>query len=175
MADHYIQDIIDNIKQVALAPSTLQTLMDFERVLDDNQLYAFQHWKFAELVQGPEISKYRIKCTFMLPLTKMPDPSGAERLLPYGALISYRKSWLSFPTKIKSEDDYRSGIKKAKMAKTRVWLIEIDLPKHLIKDIKKGSEEIMASDIDMEDIDDAYAEGLANTDNVSSDEDVSNE
>jgi hypothetical protein len=165
--NHRIQDIIDNVKQITMSPSSLEILMDFERVLDENNLYAFAHWKYAELVQGPEISKYRVKCVFMLPLSKMPDPSGAERLLPYGAIVKFMKSWLTYPIKIESQSDYRDGVKKAKLSRTRVWLIEIDLPKHLMKDIKKGSDEIMASEIDMSDVEEAYEQGVDSAQDIS--------
>lgn len=134
--------------------------MDFERVLDDMNIYAFLNWEFGELAQGPEISKYRIKCTFCWPLTKMPDPSGAQRLLQYGVKVDYRKAWLVYPIKIESEADYRPRVKKPKMARTRVWLVSINIPSHLIKEVTKGSTEIMDQEIDLQDIDAAYDEGL---------------
>jgi hypothetical protein len=160
MSDVNINSILDNIKQVSLSPSSMDILREFERVIDENGCYAFHHYKSLELVEGPIISAYRIKCIFMSPLKKMPDPAGAARLLPYGVKISYKKAWLKYPIKIKSENDFRSGIKKPKIAKTEVWLVYIDMPKYLIKDITRGSKEIMDQEMSMDDIDDAYEEGL---------------
>lgn len=155
-----IQSIIDGVKQVSMSPSSLEILLDFERVLDENNLFAFENWKYGELVEGPNVTKYRVTCMFCWPLSAMPNPAGAERLLPYGAIIKYCKKWLVYPIEIRSEDDYRPGTKKAKLARTKVWIVEIDLPKHLIKDITRGSEEILSQDLDMDQIDDAYEAGL---------------
>lgn len=174
MADLMIQDILDSIKQVTMSQSSLDVLMDFERVLDDMNIYAFLNWGDGELVSGPNITKYRVECTFCWPLKMMPDPSGGERLLQYGAKITYKKAWLVYPIKIKSEADYRPRMKKPKMARTRVWLVSINLPSHLIKDITKGSTEIMDQLIDLEDIDSAYEQGLDTTDAVTDGQDTNN-
>jgi hypothetical protein len=170
MSDLYIQDILDSIKQVSMSESSLQVLLDFERVLDDMNIYAFMNWADGELVSGPNITKYRVEATFCWPLKMMPDPSGAERLLQYGAKITYKKAWLIYPIKIKSEKDYRPRMKKPKLARTRVWLVSINLPNHLIKDITKGSAEIMDQMIDLEDLDNAYQEGLDTTDAITNDQ-----
>lgn len=169
MSSITIQSIIDGVKQVSMSPSSLEALLDFERVLDSNNIYAFENWKYGELVEGPILTKYRVKCTFCWPRTKMPDPAAGARLLPYGAIIHYSQKWLVYPIEIHDEFDYKPGTKKAKTARTKVWLVEIDLPKHLIRDITRGSEEILAQDIDMESIDDAYEAGL-DTDNATMDD-----
>src|SRR5208282_4837178 len=97
-----IGQILDSIKAVTMSPSALETLCEFERVIDENGLYAFHHWKQGELCDGPIISAYRVRCTFFWPLDKMPDPSGAKRLLPYGCKVTYRKAWLKYPIKVKT-------------------------------------------------------------------------
>jgi hypothetical protein len=155
-----IRSVLDNIKQVSLSPSSMEILQEFERVIDENGLYAFANWKTLELVDGPKISAYRVKCTFTSPLTKMPDPAGGERLIPYGAIIEYKKAFMVYPIKVRSESDFRPAIKKPKLIKSPVWLVTIDMPKYLIKDITKGSLEIMDDEIDMDDISDAYTDDL---------------
>ena len=147
-----IGQILDSIRQVTMSPAALETLCEFERVIDESGLYAFHNWKSGELVSGPIISAYRVKCTFMWPLDKMPDPSGAERLLTYGCKISYRKAWLKYPIKVKTPSDYREGIKKPKIAKIKVWLVEINMPSFLMKEIKQSSEEIMDKSFETPDI-----------------------
>ena len=157
-----IKSVIENTKGIYMSESALQMLMDFERVIDEMNLYAFENWKTGELVRGPDIGKYRVSCTFMWPLTKMPDPAGAERLLAFGAKIKWGKDWLLYPVKIKNPDDFIPGTKKAKMARTPIWLVDINLPKSLLKDIQKGSTEIMDQDIDLGEVEDAYEQGLDN-------------
>jgi hypothetical protein len=92
----------------------------------------------------------------------MPDPAGAERLLQFGAKVKWGKDWLTYPIKIKSADDFIPGTKKARLARTPIWLVDINLPKSLLKDIQKGSTEIMDQDIDLGEVEDAYEQGLDN-------------
>jgi hypothetical protein len=57
--------VADNIKDLYMSEGSLLTLMDFERVLDELDLYAFKNWQLGELVQGPDIGKYKVGCIFM--------------------------------------------------------------------------------------------------------------
>lgn len=160
-----IQSILDNIKDVTMSPSSMETLCEFERVIDENGLYAFHHWKEGELVSGPHITAYRITCTFSWPLEMMPDPAGALRLLSYGVKVYYKKGWLKYPIKVKSEDDFRSDIKKPKLARTKIWLVTINMPKYLIKEIKQSSKEIIDQQMDMSDIDSGYEQSIGGMEN----------
>ena len=47
-----LKDIISNIKDIYMSDSSIVTLMDFERVLDEIDLYVFKNWKRGELVEG---------------------------------------------------------------------------------------------------------------------------
>lgn len=154
-----IRDIIDNVKQVYLTDSALETLMDFERVLDELDLYAFMHWKKGELVKGPEYERYFVTCTFMWPRTMMPDPDGGVRLLDYGCEVRYKKEILEYPIKVTNYDDFEPGTKMNKLAKKPVWLVEIVMPKKLMQDITKGSIELEGETVSAEDIEHAYETG----------------
>ena len=48
-----IADVIENTKDIFMTDSALTSLLDFERVLDELDLYVFAHWKEGELVEGP--------------------------------------------------------------------------------------------------------------------------
>ena len=157
-----IKDIIDNTKDIFVTDSSLNTLLDFERVLDELDLYAFKNWKKGELVEGPIYEKYFVTCTFMWPHKMMPDPSGAERLSSYDCEITYLESKLEYPVKIKTPDDFVPGGKMPKMKQTPVWLVTIVMPKELMKDIHQGSLELESSKIDLEDVEQAYEEGNDN-------------
>jgi hypothetical protein len=156
-------DIIDNvknIKKIYMSDSSLNMLLDFERVLDNMDLYAFPNWMLGELVEGPTISKYWVKCKFMWPENLMPDPSGAKRLIPYGAKITYQRDTVRVPIKIKTPDDYRDGSKKGKLVETKVWYVDIMLPKNLLAEIKQGSIELAGEEIDLSDLQSAYEKDL---------------
>ena len=154
-----LRDIIDNTKDIYMTDSTVKTLLDFERVIDELDLYAFLNWKKGELVEGPTIEKYFITCIFMWPYSLMPDPRGAERLLDFGCEVRYKRDHLETPKKVEAPSDYKSGTHYPKMEKKPIWLVEIVMPKKLITDINQGSLELEGDTIDMEDVDNAYQTG----------------
>ena len=43
-----IKEIVENSKKIYMSESSLKTLMDFERVLDELDIYAFKNWKKGE-------------------------------------------------------------------------------------------------------------------------------
>jgi hypothetical protein len=152
--------VADNIKNIYMSEGSLLTLLDFERVLDELDLYAFANWEIGELVAGPDISKYRVACTFLWPEKLMPDPRGARRLLPFDCDVKYKKTTMKVPVKIEDPSDYRPGTHKAKIIEKKVWLVEITMPKSLMSDIRTGSVELEDQDIDLQDLDDAYEQDL---------------
>jgi hypothetical protein len=155
-----IVDNIKNIKRIYMSDSSLGILLDFERVLDSLDIYTFPNWLYGELVEGPTISKYWVKCCFMWPYTLMPDPNGAKRLIPYGAKVTYQKDEVMVPIKIESPSDFRDGSKKGKLVKTKVWYVKILLPKNLMAEIKQGSIEIAGEEVDLNDLQNAYEKDL---------------
>ena len=50
--------------------------------------------------------------------------------------------------------------KKPKIIEKEVWLVQIQLPKYLINEIRSGSKELEDQDIDMSDLDSAYEQDL---------------
>ena len=152
--------VADNIRDIYMSDGSITTLLDFERVLDEVDIYAFKNWEIGELVAGPEITKYRVGCTFMWPEKLMPDPRGGKRLLPFDCEVNYRRVEMKIPIKITDPSDYIPGTHKAKIVKKPVWLVEIVMPKSLMSDIKTGSIEMEDEDIDLEELDNAYEQDL---------------
>ena len=167
-ADYW--QVADNIRDIYMSEGSLTTLLDFERVLDEVDIYAFKNWDIGELVAGPEIGKYRVTCVFMWPLKLMPDPRGGRRLLPFDCEVNYMKKDIKIPVKITDPSDYRSGTKKAKLITKEVWLVEIIMPKALMNDIRTGSIEMEDQDIDLDDLDQAYEQDLDKDVNQSDDQ-----
>lgn len=152
--------VADNIRDIYMSDGSLTTLLDFERVLDELDLYAFRNWAIGELVDGPDIGKYRVACTFLWPRNLMPDPRGARRLLPFDVQVRYKKTQIKIPIRITNPDDFVPGTKKARIVERPVWLVEIVVPKALMSDIRTGSIEMEDEDIDLEDLDQAYEQDL---------------
>ena len=152
--------VAENIKDIYLSEGSLLTLLDFERVLDELDLYAFRNWPIGELVSGPDIGKYRVTCIFMWPEQLMPDPRGARRLLPFDCEVKYKKTTMKVPIKITDPSDYRPGTHKARLGEAKIWLVEISMPKSLMSDIRTGSVELEDEEIDLQDLDSAYEQDL---------------
>lgn len=131
-------DIINNINTIYSSNSSLSVLKDIERVLDEMDLYVYENWIDGELVSGPDIKRHWIKVSFMWPKHKMPDPMGAKRLLDYGCKISYEKTHMIEPRKVKSEEDLRPGTQKPKLDRKPVWVVHMSLPKELISEMYEG-------------------------------------
>jgi hypothetical protein len=154
--------IVDNIKNIYMSEGSLLTLLDFERVLDELDVYAFKNWEIGELVSGPEIGKYRVTCVFMWPEHLMPDPRGGRRLLPFDCDVKFKKTNLKIPMKIEDPDDYQPGTKKARIVEKKIWLVEITMPKNLMSDIRTGSIELEGQEIDMSELDNSYSNDADN-------------
>lgn len=152
--------VAETIKDLYMSDGSMATLLDFERVLDAMDIYAFQNWSLGELVEGPEVTRYAVACTFLWPLELMPDPRGARRLLPFDCKVSYKKTKMKVPRKVRSYDDFEDGTKYPALTEKEIWLVEIVMPKDLIADIREGSVELEDQSIDLEDLDLAYEQDL---------------
>lgn len=170
--DH--QHIVDNIKNIYTSDGSISVLMDFERVLDEANLYAFQNWELGELVDGPSIKKYSVFCTFMYPKKLMPNPKGAKRLLDLGCHIQFKKTKIKVPIKIEDPSDYKAGTHYPKLTEKKIWLIRIEMPKDLMDEIRDGSIDLADQTVDLSDLDDAYEQDL-NKAELESKEDQKNE
>ena len=124
---HDVLDIIRNVQTLYAVGPTLGILKDFERVVDELDVYVFTNWG-----------------------DKMPDPVGGKRLTDKGCKVTFKKDELLKPRAIKSPEDYRPGTTKGKIDAHDIWIVEIRMPKQLIGNIKHGNDEIeRQEDIDM--------------------------
>lgn len=133
-----LKDIITNLENIYGSNNSLNLLKDFERVIDELDVYVYENWFDGELVEGPVESRYWVECIFMWPGDKMPEPEGGKRLLEYGCKVKYAESRMSSVRKIKTPDDIRPGTRKGKIDFEDVWLVKIKMPKKLMTDITRG-------------------------------------
>ena len=150
-------EIVNNIKGIMTSDGTMSTLLDFERVIDESDVYAFKNWELGELVDGPRIKRYVVICTFMFPTGIMPDPRAAKRLIPLGCKVQFKKTTIKVPVEIKEPDDFKPGTHYPKLIDRKVWLVNITMPRDLMDDIREGSIDLAGQTIDLEDLDDAYS------------------
>lgn len=148
-----LESIKKTLVGISKGDDILDTLLEFERTLDNAEVFAYKNWILGELVEGPEISRYWYKVVFMWPYAMMPDPNGGLRLTKIGAKVNFRKGIFKKPVKVTGPQDWRDPeSKRAKMGEHDVWLVTIDLP---IKYINRGIEHI--DDIIQQDIEQTNA------------------
>jgi len=133
-----VLDIIKNVESIYDSNTSFQVLKDFERVLDELDIYVYKNWKDGEIASGPNIERHWVTCSFFWEADKMPDPMGGKRLLDYDCKVSFEKTYIIEPRKIEKEGDMRPGTKKGKLDRKPIWVVTIQMPKKLIADIYTG-------------------------------------
>ena len=137
---HDILDVIRNIQDLYENNSSLAVLKDFERVLDEMDMYAYENWENGELAYGPKVDRHWITAGFMWPADKMPNPIAGKRLTDLGCKLTYQKSHLLEPRQIRTQEDIRPGTKKGKIDAHPIWTVTIKMPKKLMQDVDTGKE-----------------------------------
>ena len=163
--------IVDNLKGIFTSDGSINILLDFERVLDEADMYAFKNWELGELVSGPENKKYTVACIFMYPEQLMPDPRAGKRLLHLGCTIHFKKTTIEVPVKVEGPDDFSPGTRYPKLVEKTVWLVRIEIPKELMSEIRDGSIDLAGDTIDLDELEDSYKEDLDKESTENQDED----
>jgi len=179
-ADKFFDDvdyvsILDTVKGIFTSDGSMSVLLDYERVLDEADLYAFRNWELGELVQGPVVKRYSVGCMFMWPYKLMPDPRAAKRLLNLGCTIKWKKTSIKVPVEIDDPSDYQAGTRYPKMKERPIWLVYIEMPKEIMDDIREGSIDLAGQNIDLNDLDDAYDDDMESEDSDGTEDGGQNE
>ena len=57
---HDILDVIKNVQDLYENNTSLGVLKDFERVLDEMDMYVYKNWQDGELAYGPKVDRHWI-------------------------------------------------------------------------------------------------------------------
>lgn len=133
-----ILDVIKNVDDLYESNTSLAILKDFERVLDEMDMYVFENWDQGELAYGPQVDRHWITAGFMWPQDKMPNPVAAQRLQDLGCKVKYQRSHVVEPRRIRTPEDIRPGTKKGKLDRNPIWIVEIQMPKKVAFDMYRG-------------------------------------
>lgn len=179
-ADKFFDDvdyvsIIDTVKGIFTSDGSMSVLLDYERVLDEADLYAFRNWELGELVQGPVVKRYSVGCMFMWPYKLMPDPRACKRLVNLGCSIKWKKTKIRVPVEVDDYDDFDPGTRYPKMKEKPIWLVYIEMPKEIMDDIREGSIDLAGQNIDLNDLDDAYDDDMDSEDSDGTEDGGQNE
>jgi len=161
--------IIDTLKNNINRGSALDTLMDVERVLDNQNIYTYANWLDGEIVEGPHIDKYWVTVTLMYPYKKMPDPEAAARLIKHDCKVYYAKDELITAAKLTSPEDSehtdgadgrRPGQHRAKQVKKPVWLVTLEIPRKFMDELASASLAISNDTVDSSAVQSAVDDGM---------------
>lgn len=144
-----VSNILKTVERIYNSNTDFQVLKDFERVLDELDVYVYSNWENGELASGPNIDRYWVTCEFMWDFNNMPDPSGGVRLLQYDCVIEYIQTEITEPRIIRKPSDVRPGTRKGKLDSKKIWIVKIKMPKKLISDIWVGYKDDMYTNNDI--------------------------
>jgi hypothetical protein len=134
-----------DLKKIEETPHLQDLLLEVEDVLDSLDIYVFRNWMLGEVVKGPIIRRYWVSIILMYAYDQMPDPRAGLRLLKHGVLAEYRKEKVE--NTVDGEDK-------------QVWLVELTVPRKLLKGMSDGSTDFYDDEIDVEDIENAKDMGV---------------
>ena len=148
-----VNDTINNHFKVHRRASLLDILLEFDKFLDDLNLYSYANWLDGEVIDGPELTRYWCTVKLMFPHDKMPDPSGGERLLDKNCKVYYQEDHMNEPRTVKDHGDFQPGTKKPKIDEIPVWVVTIKVPKKYVTTYDR-------SEADDEELEKGYQQGL---------------
>ena len=159
-----VNEIAQTLSDIKRGKNALSLLMEFEGVLDDLHIYAYENWIKGEVIRGPVTEKYWITVELMYPERFMPNPDGALRLINHDCHVYMGQDMLKSHVKVqKPEDLVPSDRIHKKVPDTEdipVWVVKIIMPRHLLNDYNVKKFSALSGEIDLEDILDAYDQGL---------------
>ena len=177
--DNTETDANENLKRIYSQDQILDSLIEFENIIDSLDIYAFENWIDGEVVSGPHFERYWITIILKYAKSKKPEVQGAKRMQQRGIKVSYEKATEMVPVPLPKGEDlsdaYEEG--KRKEEETGIWLIHIKMPRHLITDITAGQLDTDDETINLDDVRDAEESGIDDgvTDEEQIDDDLEND
>lgn len=165
MSEMNYDDVVSNLRDIDKNGTLLDILLEFEKVLDEQGMYAYKNWKLGEVAEGPHISRYWLHVKLLYPYSKMPDPKAGLRLTKIGCEVKFEKALLKTPVMpTKQEDLDPDG--KPKLKSDDVWLIDIWMPRKFVDEFKDETMKIGNDEVDVEELNSAYDSGLDDETNI---------
>lgn len=170
MATH-LDDVKEQLAMISAEKSVLDMLLEFERTMDNANVFAYQNWLSGELVDGPKIERYWVTCKFMYPYNLMPDPMGGMRLEKFECKVTFQKDIFESPVKVTGPASYADPrTKSAKLKKHPVWIVTIQMPKSFIDERLQDEVESQNSiAVDTDDISTAYDDNISEVEDMDQD------
>lgn len=139
----------DQIKKVSDTNTLLDMLLEFEKYLDEIDLYVYKNWNKGEVLEGPNLGRHYVSLKLMYPHEDMPDPEGAKRILKNNGLVKYTKDTLISPVEVKGWSDVTTEARpdgstrtKAKTKSEPVWVVDIQIPRKYVDEFSSDAVEV---------------------------------
>ena len=101
--------VADNIKGIYMSDGSMRVLLDFERVLNELDIFAFRNWELRRTsCRSRTRSLQNSVVRFYGQQQLMPDPRGAMRLLPFDCEVKWKKTKMKVPVKVKNPSDFKA-------------------------------------------------------------------
>ena len=161
------KDLNEQIRKISEGETLLDMLLEFEGVLDDLDLYAYQNWDQGEILSGPDVGRHYVNVDLMYMGDQMPNPEGAKRLLSRGIPVKYEKDTLTYAAErpqgeqarkddVKNRTIGGSGnsdvIRVNNRKKTSpVWIVTIQMPRRFLDSavhdfVEVGEDDLVSND-----------------------------
>lgn len=173
----HVDEVRNKLSYLHSNINILDLLMEFERTLDNTNIYAYENWMEGEIIDGPMIDRYWVTVVFMYPAKMRPDPLGAKRLEKYGCKVVMEKDTFKAPTKIRGRSSYSDFTNRVAKVKTHnIWTVAITMPKRFLDERILDTIEHYADEnslvVDTEDISAAYDDSLDSVEDFEMDTDM---
>jgi hypothetical protein len=133
----------DTLIQVSGSNTLIDMLLEFEKILDDLDLYAYANWIEGEILEGPILHRHWIEVRLIYPHHLMPEPDGARRLIARNILVTYTRNVLRKPRELKTSADTKivtrpdGSTRRVAVTKDEpVWVVSIKMPRQLVDEFK---------------------------------------
>ena len=126
------------IQELSKDNSFLDTVINIDDFFDILNLYVYPNWLDCEIVEI-KFLKYFTSVKLKSPYNKMPHPKGAVLLTKFDCQVKYKETYEYVVKEVHGvKDTYidqKSGERKPKVEKKKVWIIDMLIPnKHIIND-----------------------------------------
>lgn len=146
-----IEGIKASLTKIARGETLLDMLLEFERTLDQTEIYTYLNWELGEIVDGPHVTRCWFMVSLMYPKSKMPDPRGGLRLEKLGCTVSMIEDIFLKPERVLEPEDVADTMtKKAHMSEIPVWIVTIKMPLKYIDAAAVDLEEYISNEVSME-------------------------
>lgn len=146
-----LEEIRNSLAKISNHETSMDMLMDFERVMNEYGILAHENWIDGELVDGPHWTDFWFMTTWMWPHEKKPDILAIRRIQRLGGSAVMTKDILEQPVRVLEPSDWQdSKTKQAKIDEKKVWIVDVSIPMELIETDPVVNDENILSDISTE-------------------------